>query len=171
MLRPLVRATEADTTSGALARLRLAEQLLLANPSSAWEALTLLGRVLAVSGNDELTRRALTAKGLALTVLCHYRAARAAYVSALGIDPAEPVSAHNLGHLLIVKFGSIDAGIYWLEVAHRSLPHDAEIVASLAHALTQAGNPSRARRLLERCVGASSAAMHIEDWAKTRARR
>jgi len=170
MLRPLVKATDGATTSGALARLRLAEQLLLADPRSAWEALVLLRGVLDVSTNRELTRRALTARGLALTIMGHYRAARAAYVRALWIDPFEPVCAHNLGHLLIVKFGALDAGIRWLEVAHQSLPDDAEIVASLAHALTLSGAPERARRLLERCVGPSSAQMHIDDWSKALAR-
>ncbi len=155
MLRPLVKATPATTPNGCRARLQLAEHLLLADPdqAAAWEACLLARRVLEVSVDADQRRRAHGALGLAFTVLGQLRAAKSAYLDALGMDPSDPVCAHNLGHLEATHFGAPSNALRWLRVAHRQLPDNVEIAASLAQVLTQLGETERARRCLERVLG------------------
>lgn len=168
MLRPLVNATDPTTPSGCRARLQLAEHLLLAHPdpASAWCASVLLRSVVHVSRDSEQLRRAHGARGLSLSLLGHFRAARAAYREALAIDPTDPVCAHNLGHLESVHFGAHHSALRWLRVAHLGLPRDPEIAASLAHALCRAGHSERALRvLLRNSVDASRARELVQSWS------
>jgi tetratricopeptide (TPR) repeat protein len=150
MLRPLVRATGAETPQGRAARLHLAERVLRTKPNtrSAWEAAILSRSVLEHARQADEHARAWGALGLAYTLLGQLRAAQSAYRLALRWDPSEPVTAHNLGHLEVVHLGRLASGLRWLEMAHRALPSDPEISASLAHALVRNGQLARARRVL-----------------------
>ncbi|HEX2730676.1 MAG TPA: tetratricopeptide repeat protein [Polyangiaceae bacterium] len=159
MLRPLVRATSAASIEGWACRVQLAERLLRHSPTraSAWEAANLARAVLAQCPPGDLdaaefVARAFAVQGLALTVLGHYRAARSAYRRALALDPVEPVTAHNLGHLEVVCLGRPRSGLYWLQVAQRQLPDDPEVAASLAHALVAVGQLEAARKVLARLI-------------------
>jgi Flp pilus assembly protein TadD len=169
MLRPLVNATPPDSANGCLARLQLAECLLRAPPrvGTEWEAAVLARAVLASATEAEHMRRAHGALGLALTLLGHYRAARSAYARALAEGPNDPICAHNLGHLEVAVFGRLRAGLRWLQIAHRALPENAEIAASLARALILDGQAERARALLTKSVdGADRARELMESWAE-----
>jgi tetratricopeptide (TPR) repeat protein len=171
MLRPLVRATVAMTEGGCRARLQLAEHLLLSHKTedakrAAWEALSLAKAVISHSTELEFIQRAQGAQGLACTLLGHFNAARRAYLRALAIDPADPVCAHNLGHLEVV-LGAPARGLRWLRAAHRALPEDLEIAASLGHALVRLGRVSEARGVLQRvCRDACQVDGWLKSWAK-----
>lgn len=171
MLRPLVRATHAKTEQGCRARLQLAEHLLLSHAPqqakrAAWEALGLIRAVLDHSTDLEFTRRAQGARGLAFSLLGHFKAARRAYLRALAIDPGDPVCAHNLGHLEVV-LGTPARGLRWLEAAQRALPADREVAASLGHALLRLGRVAEARSVLRRvCDDARQVDRWLKSWAE-----
>jgi Flp pilus assembly protein TadD len=95
---------------------------------------------------------------LALTVLGHYRLARTCYISALALEPSDPVCAHNLGHLEVTQFNAFESGLRWLRIAYAHLPDCREIGASLAHAMVLAGQRPRAEALLQRTLGSHAAA-------------
>ncbi len=160
MLRPLVRATAPASPSGLLARLQLAERLVEVGQqrSHAWEAVILGRAVVQGSADPDLQRRGFGVQGLGLTMLGHYRLARSAYLSALSLEPCDPVCAHNLGHLEVTKFQAYDSGVRWLRIAYAHLPDCREIAASLAHALLLCGQRPRAEALLNRILGSHSEA-------------
>jgi tetratricopeptide (TPR) repeat protein len=167
MLRPLVRATRAESAQGVLSRLHLAERLLRAQPTlrSAWEAATLCRCVLTHSADSGEQARAHGALGLSYTLLGQLKAARAAYRQALRLEPSDPVVAHNLGHLEVVHFGRVASGLKWLALAHRVLPDEPEITASLAHALARDGDREQALRVLSRvCPDPSEAEARVQRW-------
>jgi Tfp pilus assembly protein PilF len=155
MLRPLIGCTLPTETEGRAARLQLGHQLLrLPEPKAhAWEAAAIARSTLA----GELTpcdrAEALGIVGIALTVLGHYRTARASYASALTFDPDNPVLAHNLGHLLCTRLGDPSGALPWLRKAHRLLREDPEVTASYAHGLCKVGQVARATKLLTTALG------------------
>jgi tetratricopeptide (TPR) repeat protein len=168
MLRPLVRATAAQSAQGMRSRLHLAERLLRAEATTrgAWEAASLCHCVLGHSHHPEEQARALGALGLAYTLLGQFKAARAAYRRALGLEPADPVVAHNLGHLEVVHFGRLNAGLRWLAHAHRLLQGEPEVAASLAHALVRNGDLEQARAILARAgLDSDEIQGHLQRWA------
>lgn len=155
MLRPLVACTEVHETEGQNARLQLGHQLLrLARPEAhAWEAAAIARSTLGCNLDPSSRAEAFGIIAIALTVLGHYRAARAAYTDALACDPDNAVLAHNLGHLLCARLGDPSGGLPWLRKAHRLLHDDPEVTASYAHGLFKLGHVARAAKLLTAAFG------------------
>lgn len=155
MLRPLVACTQAHDVDGRTARLQLGHQLLrLPEPEAhAWEAAAIARSTLAGDIAPCERAEALGIVGIALTVLGHYRAAQAAYNSALTSDPDNAVLAHNLGHLLCTRRGDPSGALPWLRKAHRLLRDDPEVAASYAHGLCRVGQIARATKLLTTALG------------------
>lgn len=155
MLRPLVACTHAHEAEGRASRLQLGHQLLqLPHPANhAWEAATLARATLASESAPADRAEALGIVGIALTVLGHYHAARAAYDEALDAEPDHPVLAHNLGHLLCTRLGDPSGALPWLRKAYRLLPDDPEVMASYAHGLWKRGHSARATKLLTTALG------------------
>ncbi|MCC6525044.1 MAG: hypothetical protein IT373_20485 [Polyangiaceae bacterium] len=110
-----------------------------------WRASLLARRVVAVWAHDD---GAWAILGLAQSLLGHLRFAVRAYRRALALAPDNPYYAHNLGHLYDVAVGRPELAVPLLERAWRRLPHEPEIVCSLAHALARDGKARRARHLL-----------------------
>lgn len=106
------------------------------------------------------------ALGIALSVLGHYRAAARAHLRALALDPACPVAAHNLGHLLDVGLGQPERGLHYLRQAHAAEPEDVEIAASYAHALFVTGRRKEAFELMSARLegGATEARALLARW-------
>lgn len=174
MLRAFVRHADAIDPRGRLARLELAERLLLLpSPRNlAWEGVRLAREVLRHESDGGLRARAYGVLGVGLTLLGCFRAARQAYFDGLRSDPGHPVMAHNLGQLLATVFEQPQVALRWLKQAHSQLPHDLEVAASLAWALCRLGREAEAQALLVRGfaeVGypdpADAAARNVARWS------
>jgi Flp pilus assembly protein TadD len=127
-----------------------------------WRAARLAAEALR-QGTDEETHVTL---GIALTVLGHYRAARAAYRRGLAHHPASVSILHNLGHLLDVAFERPDAALPYLRAANALLPGEPELAASYAHALGRVGQVERARSVLREALGVADgrADRLLDEW-------
>lgn len=141
MLQRLERAAEPKSVYAIYAKRQLAELLVEKSP---FRAARLAQDVLAAQEDD----RAYAALGLAMMLLGHYRAAERAYRNALRLVPRCPWYAHNLGHLLDVGRNLPAEALEPLRLAHRLLPEEPEIAASLAHALVRVGDEAGAKRVL-----------------------
>jgi tetratricopeptide (TPR) repeat protein len=146
MLERLSRHAERGSGSWCFARTELAGVLVQSDP---WRSATLAREVLAYGETD----RVFALLGLALSMLGHYEAARAAYQNALRLAPECTSYAHNVGHLLDAGLSRPREGLPFLEQAHRVRPFDAEITASYAHALVRMGRTDEARAALEEAMG------------------
>jgi tetratricopeptide (TPR) repeat protein len=121
-------------------------------PSDPWRASLLARRLLAVEPDDHAAWAAL---GLAQSILGNHRFAVRCYERALGISPAQPRYAHNLGHLYDVALGRPHDAIPLLADAHAAEPRCADIAASYAHALGRAGRVREGLALLRRVLAAA----------------
>jgi Flp pilus assembly protein TadD len=97
---------------------------------------------------DGESDRAWAILALAHALLGHHASALHAYRRALALNPGCPEYAHNVGHLLDAGFDRPKDALRYLTMAHKSLPQDVEIAASLAHALLRLGRAEEARQLL-----------------------
>ncbi|MFO0667038.1 MAG: hypothetical protein U0174_24010 [Polyangiaceae bacterium] len=143
MLERMLEETPKGSPENLFAHRQLAEVLVEEAP---WKASLLARVVVAARPKDD---RAWAILALAQTLMGHYKYAAEAYRRALEAAPTNPWYAHNLGHLLDVALHHPAEALPHLSVAHASLPHDTEVIASYAHALVEAGYRSRARALLE----------------------
>lgn len=146
MLERLREHADHGSEASVFARLELAELIMEHNP---FRAARLAREVLGI----ESSHRAWGLLGLAHTLLGNYRSARRAYGKALALSPESIAYTHNLGHLLDLAFDAPRAALPLLQAAHRAEPDEPEIAGSYAHALLRAGQPDRARRVLERALG------------------
>ncbi len=142
MLRKLAEAASPDSEDYRFAHRHLAEMRVESEP---WQAALSARTVLASTPDDDWAWAVLA---LSYTLLGHYRAAVSAYRRALALAPTNPWYAHNLGHLLDVTCGRPAEAIPLLTKALRKEPREAEIAASLAHALGGVGRIEEARTLL-----------------------
>lgn len=158
MLRRLIQQAEPGSDSQLMAKTQLAELLVERSP---WNAALLARQVLAHRDDDRLWGLL----GLAHTLLGNHRSARASYQEALARAPQCASYAHNLGHLLDIAFDAPRQALRWLEQAHRALPEEEEVAASLAHALARCGQGERAEQLLVSALGSTAEAEKVlERW-------
>jgi Flp pilus assembly protein TadD len=114
-------------------------------PTDPWRASLLCRKLLA---EDRRDAGAWAALGLAQSLLGHLRFAVRCYERALRLSPKDPRVCHNLGHLYDVALDEPERARPLLERAHQALPQDADVAASLAHALGRLGQPREALVLL-----------------------
>lgn len=138
MLNKLMQRAEPGSLPWRFACQELAEQLVEADP---WRAALIVRRLLADGESD----RAWAVLGLCLALLGHARSSLSAYRRALALAPHCAEYAHNVGHLLDAGLNRPKDALRYLNQAHRSLPSDVEIAASLAHALVRLGREAEAR--------------------------
>lgn len=162
MLRRLIQQAEPDSESQLMAKKQLAELLIERSP---WNAALLAKQVLAHRDDHRLWGLL----GLAHTLLGNHRSARAAYREGLARAPHCASYAHNLGHLLDIAFDAPKRALRWLEQAHRALPEEEEVSASLAHALARCGQEARAEQLLTTALGSNEEARQVLERWKQRA--
>ena len=141
MLNKLMQRAEPGSLPWRFACQELAEQLVEADP---WRAALIVRRLLADGESD----RAWAVLGLCLALLGHARSSLSAYRRALALAPHCAEYAHNVGHLLDAGLNRPKDALRYLNQAHRSLPSDVEIAASLAQALVRLGREAEARALL-----------------------
>ncbi len=142
MLRKLADAASPGSEDHCFAHRHLAEMNVESQP---WHAALSARTVLSQTPEDD---RAWAVLGLSFTLLGHYRAAVAAYRRAVALAPTNPWYAHNLGHLLDVACSRPAEAIPLLAKALRKESKEAEIAASLAHALGGVGRFEEAQTLL-----------------------
>lgn len=146
MLRRLARAAPPESDDFSFAHRHLAE---LSVESEPWHAALSARQVLCRYPDDD---RAWAVLGLSYTLLGHYRAAIGAYRRAVGLSPANPWYAHNLGHLIDIALGRPGDALPLLAAALRKEPREVEIATSYAHALAAAGQVQAAGELLRRYI-------------------
>lgn len=129
-------------------------------PENPWKASLLARRVIAlVPGASD----AWGALGLAQSLVGNERFAARCYQRAIALEggraSAQPSLLHNLGHLYDVVLGRPDDAVPLLQDAlaaatRMRMPRKLreEIAASLVHAVARAGDPTRARAILDREV-------------------
>ena len=148
MLEHLLREAPTGSDEARLARSHLARLTVAEQP---WRALRLARTVLEQGEGDDHVCWAVI--GLAHTLLGNYRSARRAYDVAVALAPDHPSYQHNLGHLLDVAFDRPVQALYHLRAAFESMPEEAELAASYAHALVRAGRVAQAERILRGALG------------------
>ena len=160
MLEKLLRHAPTTSPHAIFAKRQLAELTVQRAP---WRAARLARDVLDVLPEDD---RAWALLGLAHTLLGHFHSAERAYREAVLLAPFSPWYAHNLGHLLDVALDRPKDALRYLLSAHKGLPHEPEIAASLAHALARANRWSEAVPLLAKAIGKGEAAAEemLRDW-------
>ena len=146
MLRRLARTATPGSEEIVFAHRQLAELLAEKHP---WRAALYARRVLADRPEDD---RGWALLGLSQTLLGHYRFAVTAYQNALTCSPKNPWYAHNLGHLLDVALDRASDALFWLRTAYSGANGNADIAASLAHALARAGQVPEAKKVLARAM-------------------
>lgn len=165
MLRRLAAAASPDSEDFRFAHRHLAEINVESQP---WHAALSAKKVLAATPEDD---RSWAVLGLSFTLLGHYRSAITAYRRALALSPTNPWYAHNLGHLLDVACDRPADAIPLLHKALRKEPKEAEIAASLAHALGGAGRLQEAQTLLRSYMkdGGTADQRALMSWLDERA--
>jgi cytochrome c-type biogenesis protein CcmH/NrfG len=160
MLRRLARQAAPSSEDFVFAHRNLAELLVETSP---WIAALSARQVIAYRPDDD---GAWALRGLACTILGHYRTAVASYRRALTIDPGNPSYAHNLGHLLDVALGRPADSLYWLSIAAKKQAGEAEIAASYAHALGRCKRVSEAIAVLGPHIrrGANAEQKALLEW-------
>lgn len=151
----LARTAERGTDAWVFAHEELAQ---LAAPEDPWRASLLARRLVQVRPSSA---RGWAVLGLAQSLLGHHRYAIHAYERALAIEPRNPYFAHNLGHLYDVE-GDPRRALRWLRLAAAALPAEAEVHASLAHALARVGDLPGAKLALARATRDGVRAEHRE---------
>jgi hypothetical protein len=146
MLHRLARTATPGSEEIVFAHRQLAELLAEKHP---WRAALYARRVLADRPEDD---RGWALLGLSQTLLGHYRFAVTAYQNALACSPKNPWYAHNLGHLLDVALDRANDALFWLRSAYSGAGGNADIAASLAHALARAGQVPEAKKVLARAM-------------------
>lgn len=158
MLERLLAHAPRGSAAWHFGTVRLAEVLVRTAP---WRAALLARRALRL----EESAQSWGVLALAQTLLGNYRAACRAYRKALALVHDSPEYAHNLGHLLDVALDRPKDAIPYLRAAHKAVPNEPELAASLAHALARAGRIDEARSLLVESDFSPEAAQDwINDW-------
>jgi Flp pilus assembly protein TadD len=143
-LARLARIAPPASDDGAFAHSKLAELLVDRDP---WRAALYVRRALAHRPDDD---RSWATLAYCQTLLRNFRCAVRAYKSAIACNPANPVYAHNLGHLYDVALSEPARALPYLKTAYLAKGDSSEIVASYAHALARAGRLDEARVVIER---------------------
>jgi len=146
LLERLAELTQPGTEAWALANRELARLLLDAEP---WRASVFARRVVEQDPDDHLAWGVL---GLAQSLLGNHAFAVSAYERALRLAPENPWYLHNLGHLYDAMLDRPADAVPLLRRALIRLREDPHVLASLAHALARAGEPTEARALMLRVV-------------------
>ncbi len=160
MLEKLLRHAKATSPHAIFAKRQLAE---LTAARAPFRAARLARDVLEVLPEDD---RSWAVLGLAYSLLGHFHLAEKAYREAVAISPCSPWYAHNLGHLLDVGLDRPKEALRYLGAAHRGLPMEPEIAASLAHALARANRWDEAVPLLAKALDRdeATAEAQLRDW-------
>jgi Tfp pilus assembly protein PilF len=163
MLERLVRETAGDSVPGRYARTHLGALMVTRSP---WRAARLAHEVIQHAEDSQ----AWAVLALAHTMLGHYHAALRAYRRSLALDPSDPSSQHNYGHLLDVIFDRPYDALRYLRAACRALPNEPEVIASYARALARIGHLAEARRWLARSIPGNHAVVEawLTRWQKSR---
>jgi Flp pilus assembly protein TadD len=159
MVEQLCRLAPEGSAESHFGRLKLAELVMEKSPFRAAR----LARGVAEQNDDPAAWATL---GVALTILGHYRTARAAYQRSLERAPDHPAYNHNLGHLLDVGMDRPYDGLGYLRRAHVEAPTVRAIASSYAHALGRVGRAQEAIHLL-RTVGGfttNQAVAQLKSW-------
>ena len=154
LLERLAELTEPGTEAWSLANRELARILLEHEP---WRASVFARRVVDQDPGDHLAWGIL---GLSQSLLGNHGFAVAAYERALRLAPDNPWYLHNLGHLYDAMLDRPAEAIPLLRRALLRLADDPHVLASLAHALARAGEPTEARALMRRVVRSPATEEH-----------
>ncbi len=139
-------------------------------PSDPWRASLLCRKLLYEDSHDA---GAWAALGLAQSLLGNLRYAVHCYERALRFSPKDARVCHNLGHLYDVALDDPARARPLLERAHAAFPKDADVAASLAHALGRLGEAEAGLRMLRpRLEGGATREQHrLVAWLEAAAVR
>jgi Flp pilus assembly protein TadD len=157
MLHRLSRLAPEGTDENVYAQRRLAELLAEQHP---WRAALYAKRVLAAHPADD---GAWAILALCHAQLGHYKCAVANYRRALGLAPANPAYAHNLGHLMDVALERPREALPWLRAAYEGTGRRADVAVSFAHALGGSGELDEAKRVTARALEARDDGQHMRE--------
>ncbi len=141
LLERLVEVALDGSDDAIFAHRRLAELRLERSP---WKAALHLRKVIRHSPDDHAPHALM---GLCQGLLENSRMAVSSYERAVRLAPRIAEYRHNLGHFLDIGLGRSEEAIPHLIAAREGAPENAEITASLAHALARAGHEVEALRM------------------------